>query len=277
MEKIKNAIKYIWIIINSKVFLLVLVGLFLFFLFRSCGNGRELKRQSSIDKQNVSALKGQIKIEKTKNKSLQASVDGYIANEKTLTDLNNNLSREVNDQKGKVLSLSRTVVTLKQDKAMLEKYADSLESVAGTPVELGGGNYDIPWTLSYTYDSLNFDKFKGRTRINLGPNPTNPISHLNTQLLSRTSSINLTFGQKVEDNKLRVFVTSNYPGLTPTSLEGVLIDPNSSPYIKKLMKKKMFLPNVWSVGVGGTMGYDFLNNRPALVFGVNVSYSLYQW
>ena len=277
MEKLKKIMQSIWTIVNSKVFLLVVVGIFIFFLFRSCGNGRELKRQAAIKEQNIEALNDKLVIEKTKNGYLQGSINGYIAGEKELLDLNNSLSKEVSSQKGKVLSLSRTVLTLTQDKEMLEKYADSLENVAGNPVDLGGGDYDIPWTLNYIYDSTNFDRFEGKTRINIGPTSQSPITHLTTQMISRTSSIGLTFGQKIEDDKLRVFVQSSYPGLTPSSLEGVLIDPNTSPYMKQLMKRKMWFPNVWSVGVGGTLGYDFLNNRPALVFGVNVSYSLYQW
>ena len=274
MEKFKKILNSIWTIINSKVFLLLVVGVFIFFLFKSCGNSKELRRQAEISNQNISALTDSIKIVKNKNGDLSASIDGYISNQKDLLNLNNSLSIAVNKEKGKVLSLNKTILTLKQDKEMLEKYSDSLKNIIGTPIDVGGGNFNIPWTLNYTYDSINSDKFEGITKIKL--TPTN-IFHLNTKMISRVSTIGLTFGQKIEDDKLRIFVNSNYPGLTPTSLEGVLIDPNTNPYMKKLMKKKMFLPNVWSVGAGGTIGYDFLHNQPALVFGINVSYSLYQW
>lgn len=274
MEKFKKILKTIWVIINNKTFLLVVVGIFMFFLFRSCGDGRELKREAKIKDQNISALTDTITIVKNKNGGLNASIDGYIASEKNLVDLNNGLANDVKKEKGKVVTLSKVVLTLTQNKEMLEKYADSLQNVTGEPIELGGGDYDIPWTLNFTYDSINFDRFEGRTKVNLGPMM---LTHLNTQMISRTSSIGLTFGQKVEDGKLRIFVNSNYPGLSPSSLEGVLIDPSTNMYLKKLMKKRMFLPNVWSVGVGGTVGYDFIHKQPALVFGVNVSYSLYQW
>ncbi len=108
-------------------------------------------------------------------------------------------------------------------------------------------------------------------------NNTFTLSHYKTEMIDRLSQIDLVFGQKVEDDKLRIFVSTDYPGFTATSLSGVLIDPNTNPYIKDLIKKKKWFPNTWSVGIGPGFGYNVLTSKIYLGIGVNISYNLLQW
>jgi len=119
---------------------------------------------------------------------------------------------------------------------------------------------------------------KGETKVRLSLLDKDfTLKHLDTRLLSRSIQMELTFGQRIVDDKLNIFLQTNYPGFSPSIMEGTLIDPNTNPYIKSLMKKKQFLPNTWNVGVGSTVGYDFIHLQPAIVVGVNLTYSLFQW
>jgi outer membrane protein W len=60
-------------------------------------------------------------------------------------------------------------------------------------------------------------------------------------------------------------------------MKGWMIDPNTDPDIKKLMKKKKWIPNTFSVGFGPSIGYNLLTFKPYLGVGVNINYNILQW
>ena len=292
MEKLKAFFTKVWTFLNSRVFLYALIILAILWMAKTCSNLKEQKQENTIHKQNELALTDSIKLVKLKNGSLQAEKAGFIASEKDLKKLNENLSNEVKAQKGKVISLNEIVFQLQQSESLLNKHINYLESLMGKPIQVNDSSYTIPWTMRYDWDSINYDIYKGQTQIGLKIKPgfiwkdgmTNNyllnnafnMTHYGTSLTERTSQMQLTFGQKIEKNQLRIFVNTNYPGFTPKSLEGVLIDPNTNPYIKKLMKKTQWFPGTWSVGVGPSLNYG-LNGKFGVGFGLNLNYTLFQF
>lgn len=103
------------------------------------------------------------------------------------------------------------------------------------------------------------------------------LQQLDTRLTTKKSQINLTFGEEVVKDKLRVFIQSKYPGFDVKSMEGYFIDPNTDPYIKSLMKKRQWLPGTWNVSVGSSLGYNLLTSKPYIGLSVNFGYTIYQW
>lgn len=291
MEQLKKFLKGLWTFLNSKVFQYGLVILLVLFLLKTCGSEKNLKRENKIQEQNIAAANDTIKKEKTKNGKYEYTIAGYVASKKELEDVNSNLSKEVNQEKGKVLSLNKLVFQLKQDTTELRKHLRNI--VVEQPIKLNDSAYIIPWSMNYTWDSLNYDNFIGQTKVGITIKPgfilknksnsdilNNGIllKHYNTELISRESQMDLIFGQKVEDKQLRIFARTNYPGFNPKSLEGVLIDPNTNPYIKSIMKKhKILFPNTWTLGVGTSSGYNLFNAKPYLGVGVNLTYNIYQF
>jgi hypothetical protein len=232
--------------------------------------------QIQINEQNESALNDQLKTEKTKNGQLLVSIDGYIATEKELKSLSNKLWQEVNDQKGKVISLTNVVIRLQQDSIQLQKTIDHLRTVIGELRKINDSTYEAPWTLAYTYDSLNYDVFAGRTQIGITSKDPLLLRHKNTYMFNRTTQISLTWGQKVEKGKLRIFVESSYPGFTVKSLEGVLIDPNTNPLMRDLMKKRHWFTG-FGIGPNISTGWNVLEAKPALIIGVGLHYNIYNF
>ena len=292
-NKIFPYFKIVWAFLKTPLFLyLVLIILFLF-LGVTCSNLNELKRKNNIHEQNIDALKDTIRKEKTKSGSLQISVSGYIAKERELKDLNRDLYNEIKDQKGRVISLNTVVIKLNLDKNELEKHINYLESVMGKPIHTNDSTYIIPWTMKYDWDTINYDYYEGKTQVGVKVKPgfvwkdgmTNDyvlgnainLEHYGTILTAKSSRIKLTFGQKMEDNKLRIFVKTDYPGFTAESMKGVLIDPNTNPDIKKLMKKRKLFPNTWTVGVGPSYGFDVINGKPYFGVGAQINYNILQW
>lgn len=272
-----KTLKNIWKFLNSKIFGFLIIGILLFLLAQQCKQKGDLKRESLISEQNISALNDSITIEKQKGGEMQASINAFIATEKQLKDLNSTLYNEVKKQKGNVVTLNKMVFKLKQDKETLEKYIDSSKYANLVPIKINDSTYVVPWMLAYTYDSTNYDIFKGNTKIGVYKiYGETEIVHEGTFMDFRESQIDLVWGQKEEDGKLRVFAQTNYPGFSPESLEGVLIDPNTNPLMKDLYKKRHWFSGF---GIGPTLnvGYDFLNQKPAIAVGVGIHYSIFQW
>jgi len=285
---------------RSKTFLVIVVVVIALGFGRSCAKVRDLERQNNIKEQNIIALRDTVRMERTKSGTLEATVAGYISSEKDLKKLNTDLYNEVQDQKGNVISLNKIVFQLKQDAAELRKHINYLESIMSQPIQLNDSVYCIPWQLNYVWDSTNFDIYKGETTIGIVARQSVPLSilkgskpliyqfdntfnglfelkHYNTEVIERTTQIDMSFGQEIVDDRLRVFVTTKYPGFTAMSMQGWMIDPNTDPDIKKLMKKKKWIPNTWSVGGGPSFGYNVLTGKPYLGIGVNINYNLLQW
>lgn len=285
---------------RSKTFLVIVVVVISLGFGRSCAKVRDLERQNNIKEQNIIALKDTVRMERTKSGTLEATVAGFISSEKSLKKLNDELYKEVQDQKGNVISLNKIVFQLKQDAVELKKHINYLESIMSQPIQLNDSIYCIPWRLEYDWDSTNFDIYKGETTIGIVARQSVPLSilkgskpliyqfdntfnglfelkHYNTEIIERTTQVDMSFGQEIVDDRLRVFVTTKYPGFTAISMQGWMIDPNTDPDIKKLMKKKKWIPNTWSVGGGPSFGYNVLSGKPYLGIGVNINYNLLQW
>jgi len=88
--------------------------------------------------------------------------------------------------------------------------------------------------------------------------------------------ISLITGLTENGDFLEIFVKSTYPGFTPTSITGSLIDPKNSEVLKRYFK-----PKKWSVGAFGGYGvyYDPMNVRfgSGLQLGIGIQYHILQW
>lgn len=263
----------IWKMLTNKITLTVIALFFVVSYLNKCSDIKDMKKDEIMNKQNVEALKNELQYVKLKNGDLQTSTSGFISTIKDLKNLNAGLYNDVKLQKGKVLSLSTTVIRLRQDSTTL---ADKLSESEFNGHMINDSTFAADWYLKYVYDSVNSDEFSGQTTIRIsGVHPLNAL-HLNTLMLSRETRIKLTFGEKIVDDKLQVFITSSYPGMSIESLEGWSIDPNSNPLVKKLMKKKHWFTG-FNAGISITPGFNLLSGSYGLVIGPSFSYSIYNW
>jgi len=268
--------KKIWSFIKSKIFIALIIAGLIIFNAIQCSRIKELKRQQRISDQNIIALNDSLRYEKTKSGALQVSIASYIASEKDLKSLNKELWERIKAQDGKIISLGHAIVQLRQDSAFFAQHVKDLVKKIDQLTKIDENTYVAPWSLRYQYDSTNFDVFSGKTYIGIGKKDPLELIHLDTELTNRLTQIDLTWGQKVEKDVLRVFIQSNYPGFTVAQMEGVLIDPNTNPYIKKLLKEKHWFSG-FSVGVGVTGGFNVTTGGYGLVLGPSLIYNIYSW
>ena len=59
-------------------------------------------------------------------------------------------------------------------------------------------------------------------------------------------------------------------------MKGVFIDPNTNKDIKKLIGKKHWFTG-FSLSIGITPTWDFIQKQPTIVIGPALGYSIYQW
>jgi HPt (histidine-containing phosphotransfer) domain-containing protein len=272
---IMKVLKTIWKFINSRIFGYVVIGAFILLLVGMCGRNSNLKEENKIQEQNLAAQSDTIKNVVLENGELQASKNAYMATAKELREYNKELSDEVKNQKGKVVTLNRIVFKLQQDTADLQKYIDELLAKYEKPKRINDSTWNVDWTLPFVYDSTNYDIFTGRTQVGIrGPQsyfPDISLTHNKTWLLNRNSQMSLTWGQKWEgsgkNKRLKVYAQTSHPAFKTQLLEGTYVDYPT--------KKHWFTG--FSVGPQLGVGYDFLNNQPTFTIGLGIQYNVYSW
>ena len=279
----------IWKFINSKFFGYAIVILIGIFLASQCKRNEDLKREKIKLEQNLSAANDSMRIYENRQGELVAEKSVWILTERELRDQNRELYDQVRSQSGTVISLNNVVFGLRQDKSILQDSIKYLQSFAGEPQQISPTDWKMDWKLRYDWDNINYDYFEGHTNIRIDPvvgidTLDFTVSHLGTLLDDRESRIGLTFGEQVIDGKLNVYVTTKYPGLTPESLEGVFIDPNTNRYIQSLITKRRWFTGFGvgpqlGLGIGPQLGSESndFKLKPAVYLGIGIQYNIYQF
>jgi hypothetical protein len=268
--------KKIWTFIKSKIFIALVIAGLIALAAVQCSRIEELKRKRDISDQNIIALNDSIKYHRTKNGEIQAEKAILIADKKTLKDLNEDLFRRFEEQEGKVIDLTHAVIQLRQDSTDLRKYLVEREKVIEKLLKIDDHTYAAPWTLTYKYDSTNFDIFKGRTYIGVLSKDPLELAHVDTEMIERLTQIDLEFGTKVVKGLFNVYIKSAYPGFTVAQLDGVFIDPNTNNDIKDLIKERHWFQG-FGVGPQVTMGYNITTGKYGLVLGAGIHYTIYKF
>jgi len=277
METFKKILKGLWTFLNSRLFVLLLLAVIGFYIWKQISIISDYESDSIKDKQNIEALQDSLREERNRIGDYSASIAAFIASEQELKKLNMELYDALQAERGKVISLNQTIIKLIQDSVQLKDYISSLETRIDNITQITDSTFVAPWRLVYRYDEVNFDLFDGRTTIGINKlGDFINFNHLDTRIEYRESQISLIWGQKVENGFLRVFVTSSHPALTVASLSGVLIDPNDSDLFRDLMRKQKWFSG-FSIGIGLHTGYDLISRKPALIVGPSINYNIYNF
>jgi len=288
METIKKIFKTIWSFLNSKFLGYGIALILIVFIAQTCSNLNKAKQDAADAHQNIIALTDTLHKEKLKTGELQFSIAGYISSVEDLKNVNKGLYDEVEKQKGTVINLNRLTILLQQDKEDLAKYIDSLKMIINQPIKINDTTYIVPWTLPFTYDSTNYDIWSGQTKVGLTLSKIAPktvflrgntlelpkfdfsqiaVINLGTEMISRETQIELTYGQKYVKGKLVVFANSKYPGFKVVNLEGFTVPEPP--------RKHWFTG--FSVNFGITPTYDFVSKKTIMVVGPSFGYTIFSW
>jgi len=203
-----------------------------------------------------------------KNNELLYTTKAYKADKKELKKCNDSLYNEVKKIKGDVITLNHIIFNLKQDTTELRQYLNALESQMYEPVKKDTNTWEIPWKLFYDYGDNNFDHYIGSTTIKTYcDDDIITITHEKTEMLERSSVVNLIWGQRYTKDGVEVYVLTKHPALKINNMSGVFV---------KYPKKKHWFTG-FGIGPAAVIGYDFMNNQPSFVIGLGLQYNIYQW
>lgn len=230
MKKIKE-----WVRANPyKVVVTILAVILLLLFLQQCReNSRAAeiyKKKEAVAEQNIAALNDSIR--QTKTKGGQPEFDKLsllVQDVKDLKKLNEDLANEVKITKGRVASIAKINAKIVHDTTYLDAETTVDEERVVTTF-----NKDITYS-------------EGNSRSIAGYTEYEPQTGLSWAAITKDSmNISLVTGIKgLDKGKPEIFVRSNFPGFSPTSISGAVLDP------------KLFSPKT---------------KQKLLTFGLNIGY-----
>jgi hypothetical protein len=271
LEFLKKIVKFFKNPKNEKIIYYLTIIILFIILLAQCSSNKKLRTNATISEHNIAALTDTVTTVKNKVGELQQEKIILITSKKTLEDFSKELATELEKQKGRVIYISNMLAQLKTDNASLRAENKTLKDSLANIIIDGTNISYLYWDFSKAYDSCNYRVIKGYTAFTIDTNMNGIISK-GSELTDFGLTFNIVTGLKEEENKLRIFVKSNYPDLKFTNIEGSLIDPQKSDIIKKLLPqhKWTFGPQL---GVGAV--YYSGNIKPSIYFGFGGQYTLF--
>lgn len=240
-------------------------------LLRGCDGSSDIDAYKN--EQNISALQDSVRTYKNKNDDLVYEKLAYIASEKELARYNKELKDEVSYLKDNPITVTKYITRIVHDTVRVPVYIDTTNITWNADSTIKYIPFE--WDNDTSYNENNYRKLGGNFIVSVD---TLLNSSINEFEITR-DEIGLSFTTGLTENsedQVEIFITSDYPGFVPTSIEGALFDPRESKVIKKF-----FPPKRWAVGVYGGYGFYFDPSNTkfgsGLQLGVGIQYNLFQW
>lgn len=200
----------------------ILIGIVLL-LLGGLGYGyhqyNKTKTELEISEQNKKALNDSIRVYKD---STEYAKQVLVSKNNEIKELNEELSKEVENTEGDVHEVTKVVTKIKHD-----TIRDTIETKNGDSLR----KFDI----YRDFGNGNSLAIKGHTSVT------------NVLISEHEIGINTTSGLRTRNDSLEFFVRSEHPGFSVKEIHSSLIDPNSHPVIQKFADK---CQDPWQIGFG---------------------------
>jgi hypothetical protein len=253
--------------------LLICLGVLIFLLLRSCGSTGLSDIEKNEYENNIAALNDNIRTYEDKNGKLVSEKNALLLEKKELKKYSKDLENEVKHLKDNPITITRVETKLKHDTIYIKSTLDTNNVMFSSDSLYKTAPFI--WKNDTSYDKFNYRMMNGRVVIEVGPD-----LYVNLQDFTIDKDeigLSLTTGiTESDDNQLEIFIKSDYPGFTPTKIDGALIDPTKSKVIKSYFPKKRW-------GVGLNAGYGLYldpglgRTGTGIILGASVTYDLFQW
>lgn len=240
-------------------------------MFRSCSGDTDIEKFKY--EQNIAALRDSVRTYETKNGDLVSEKTALITDKSELKKYNDELSKEVKNLKDNPIIVKKVSVEIIHDTIYVDPQIDSSAIVynADSSIKV----VPFKWSDSTRYDKNNFRNIGGKYIVTVDTNMN--VRSKDFVIINDELGLSFTTGiTENEDDRVEIFIKSNYPNFKAVKIDGALFDPRESKVIKKF-----FPPKRWGVGVFGGYGIyidpDNFRAGTGVTFGVGVSYDLLQW
>lgn len=247
--------------------LTIVLAIVVILLMRSCSPS---KSEINTLKQNVFALSDSIRTYETKTGELIYEKGALISERGSLKKLNADLAEEIKYLKDNPIVVIKTKIVIKHDTIRIPVYISN-------PIWNNDGSVtrDLTWKYEKDFEKGNTRKLSGEIKVTVDTsmNLTTTPMHITDDEFSLAITTGLT---ENKEGLLEIFVKSDYPGFSVSSLNGALIDPKKSDVLKKY-----FPPKKWAMGVYGGFGpyLDPFNQKLGMgvQLGIGLQYNIIQW
>jgi hypothetical protein len=240
-------------------------------MFRSCSGDTDIEKFKY--EQNIAALRDSVRTYETKNGDLVSEKTALITDKSELKKYNDELSKEVKNLKDNPIIVKKVSVEIIHDTIYVDPQIDSSAIVynADSSIKV----VPFKWSDSTRYDKNNFRNIGGKYIVTVDTNMN--VRSKDFVIINDEIGMSFTTGiTENEDDRVEIFVKSDYPNFKAVKIDGALFDPRESKVIKKF-----FPPKRWGVGVFGGYGIyidpDNFRAGTGVTFGVGLSYDLLQW
>ena len=240
-------------------------------MFRSCSGDTDIEKFKY--EQNIAALRDSVRTYETKNGDLVSEKTALITDKSELKKYNDELNKEIKHIKDNPIIIKKVSVEMIHDTI----YAEAIIDSNGIVFNEDSSVKVIPfkWDIDSTYSKGNFRRIGGKYIISVDTS----MNVRSKDFVITHDELGLSFTTGItenEDDRVEIFIKSNYPNFKAVKIDGALFDPRESKVIKKF-----FPPKRWGVGVFAGYGIyidsDNFRAGTGVTFGVGVSYDLLQW
>lgn len=203
--------------LKDKIFLGIIAALaiVLLFSFKSCSSKDS---ELQISRQNMAAQ--QEKTRKTENLigQMQYEKAVFMGDIERLKGLNQDLSKELENQKGNVRVITKVVTKIVFDTIVVENRVNRLDD----------SSFVIGLNYRKDYDSSNGISFKGEVPVKVKKiNEAYTLESSSSKISDLGLKMKIYTGLSEEDGIYRIFAKTDFPGVA-FDLDGAIVDPEKS-------------------------------------------------
>ena len=245
---------------NTRMFLLGGIGILLFLLLRQCNETEEAKGEVTRFQNNLVAANDTILNYVNKKGEAVGEIKGLSL---SLEELRDSLEYE----KG------RPPITIVKYKTIIEEKIIEVAVVTkDTIIKQGSNNFNS--ILSFNSDS-NWTKSSRTINVDLPYSLTDSLTFGSATIgLKQNIWLDATLSQDVKSKEIFIKLTSDYPGTTFNSTEGIMIDRKSKEFKSLQMQNRKPFGFGLNMGIGLTGTGDI---TPYIGIGVSWNPKLLQW
>ena len=256
--------------IQRNILLLFLIILFIIFSFKNCNKENNISINDIIDiyEQNIEALQDSIYIYKTKNKNLLYEKSILIIQKQNLKKYNQKLYNEIKYLKNNPIIITKQEIKIIRDTVYIFPQIDSSNIVFENNILL----IPFKWKDSVYYGNKNYRILEGKYIIEIDTN----MNIKTKDFIINKDEIGISFITGIaetKDDRVKIFIKSEFPGFKVTSIEGALFDPRNSKIIKKFFPQKRWGLSIYS-GYGFYFDIQKMKFGRALQIGIGINYNI---
>jgi len=223
---------------NLNTIFVIAIAVLAFLLLKQCNKVQDLKLENKVGVQNIIALNDSIRTVTNKWNEEIALKNVYITSGNELEDINKKLSNKIKKLEGDVLYASNIISSIKADTIIMENEV----------IRYPDGTNQLTWSYNKDFGNGNSRFLDGNTRFSIDTlNNDFNILDKGTSITRDITNISLLTGLTELDESYQIFVKTDYPGITFSSIEGAILDKKR--FLKQTQPSWVFGPSVY-IGVG---------------------------